>query len=456
MKKLGVGLLAIVLAFSVPLKAQLADGGYGYFGPGQEGGMFMGGMGLSVIDDQTYFSINLRPEIAFGKIGIGLNINFLYDTKTGHIRSKDWDSSYDYLRLIRYLRYGYKWDPVYMRVGTLDAARLGHGLILNYYTNELNYDERKIGLAFDLDFGQFGFETITSNLGRAELVGMRAYYRPLVNIIDVPLVKNLAFGGTFVHDFDPDTWDATDDGVSALGLDVEMPLLNLGILNSKIYFDWAQLSGYSSLENKSRQFGSGTAAGIMVSLGKLVGLIDLSAKLERRWLGEEFSPSFFDPFYEIYRFRIESGEELHKTDTLIGLEKTKGIFGELYGGLMGNKVRLLGMYAKLDDVVKADDIDSPADKIRRGGMLHLSADAPDLIPTIAAHATYDKIGVEEVDDVFTLDNNSVARVGVGYKIKPYLILYMDYIWTFVETEPGSRIYKPQERIEPKLVFAYHF
>ena len=77
MKKIIVGMFAIVFAFSVPAKAQLADGGYGYFGPGQQGGMFMGGMGLSVIDDQTYFSINLRPELAFGKFGVGLNVNFL-------------------------------------------------------------------------------------------------------------------------------------------------------------------------------------------------------------------------------------------------------------------------------------------------------------------------------------------------------------------------------------------
>ena len=444
MKKFVAGLFVVVLAFVVtPAQAQMADPSYGYFGPGQEGGMFMGGMGLTKIDDQTYFSINLRPEIAFGKFGLGLNVNLLYDTETGHIRSKDWNDSYDYFRLIRYVRYGYKWDKVYVRAGTLDAARLGHGLILNYYTNEANYDERKIGLAFDLDFGQFGFETVTSNLGRAELIGMRAFYRPLVNIINVPIIKNVAFGGTFVHDFDPDAWSGSDDAASAVGLDVELPLLKTGILTSMLYYDWAQLSGYSSLEDESRTFGSGRAVGLMVSLGNLVGLIDISAKLERRWLGEEFAPSFFDAFYEIYRFQIQNGIELHKIDTLIGLGKTKGIFGELYGGLMGNKVRLLGMFSKLDDV-------------ERSGALHLSADAPDAIPTIAAHATYDKMAVEEVGDVFTLDNNSVARVGVGYKIKPYLIMYMDYIWTFVETEPGSKVYKPQERIEPKLVFTYQF
>ena len=441
MKKMIVAAMMLVLVLSTHSRAQLADGGLGYMG--QEGGLVMGGLGVSVIDDQTYFTINLRPELAFGKFGVGLNINLLYNTQTGHIRSKDWDTGYDYFRLIRYLRYGHKWDPVYARIGTLDAARLGHGFIMNYYTNEANYDERKIGLAFDLDFGRFGFETVTSNLGRAEIIGARVYYRPLRGVVPVPIIKNIAFGATYVQDFDPDSWSGTDDGVGGYGLDVELPLIKTSIFNSMIYYDWAQLAGYSSTEGESRTFGQGRAFGIMASLGNLLGLIDISAKLERRWLGEEFMPSFFDPFYEIYRFQIQDGVELHKTDALIGLGETKGIFGELYGGLLGNKVRLLGMFTRLDEQ-------------KESGALHLAADAPDAIPTIAFHATYDKIGIEMVEDVFTLDNRSVARVGVGYKIKPYLILYMDYIWTFVETEPGSRIYKPQERIEPKLVFVYQF
>ena len=103
MKKVVAGLFVVVLAFGfTPAKAQLADATYGYFMPGQEGGMFMGGVGLTQIDGQNYFSINLRPELAFGKFGLGLNVNLLYDTETGHVRTKDWDDSYDYFRLIRY------------------------------------------------------------------------------------------------------------------------------------------------------------------------------------------------------------------------------------------------------------------------------------------------------------------------------------------------------------------
>ena len=54
-------------------------------------------------------------------------------------------------------------------------------------------------------------------------------------------------------------------------------------------------------------------------------------------------------------------------------------------------------------------------------------------------------------DIRTLDSRSVARVGLGYKIKPYLLLYMDYIWTF-QWDDELNTYKPQERIQPRLAF----
>ena len=186
------------------------------------------------------------------------------------------------------------------------------------------------------------------------------------------------------------------------------------------------------------------AVGIYSGIGNLLGVLEVAARVERRWLGKEFIASYFDPFYEIERYRVADGTATYKADQLLAIqEETKGVFGELYGNLLGNKVRLLGMLRRLDDQPKS-------------GRMHLAADAPDLVPVLAAHATYDKTNVETVSDVFTLDNSSVARVGLGYKIKPYLIAYVDYIWTFVEMEAGSHSYRPQERVEPKIVFSHNF
>jgi len=206
--------------------------GYGQY---TREGLFNGGIGVTSINDETFLTLSFHPEIVLGKFGVGLNIDFLYNTETSEIRSKDWNENYDYFRLIRYIRYGWKGDKFYTRLGTLDAARIGHGFIMNYYTNEAEWDERKNGLVLDIDFGKFGFESMTSNLGRMEILGGRAYVRPFQDILSTPIIKNIAFGATFVTDIDPDKNTDTEDNVSVYGGDVELPFLNNDILWTGIY-----------------------------------------------------------------------------------------------------------------------------------------------------------------------------------------------------------------------------
>ncbi len=438
MKRIVKFILSLNLVFLVlsPAFSQQAT-------PFGNSGSFTGALGMTVIDDETYFTINLRPDISIGKFGVGLNVNLLYNTQNGAIRHEDWNEDYDWARLIRYIRYGYKRDKVYARVGTLDAARLGHGFIMNYYTNEASFDRRKIGLEFDVDFGTAGFETVTNNLGRFEVFGARAYTRPLRPYIDIPLVKDLTFGATYVTDVDPDSRRGTDDGIYALGFDIELPLIKIPMFNTFTYFDWAKIDS----------FGSGIAIGIEANLRLIAGVAEVSAKLERRILGTEFIPAYFDAFYEIQRYQPLRDGTIFRKDTsrvnipvgvrsLVGIqEETKGVFGELAGHIL-NTIRLVGNYQYLDQTPKS-------------GILHLAANSGDKIPVLAFQANYDKMGIETLNDAFTLDDRSIARIGVGYKVKPYLMLFMDYIHTFQFDEAKNK-YKVQKRISPRIAFVYNF
>ena len=430
MKKISSLIFSLILVSLIasPILAQQSNA----FG---NSGSFTGALGMTVIDDDTYFTINLTPDISFGKFGVGLNINLLYNTKNGAIRSVDWDESYDWARLIRYLRYGHKRENVYARIGTLDAARLGHGFLMNYYTNEASFDRRKIGLAFDIDFGTAGFETVTNNLGRFEIFGARAYARPLKPYIDVPLVKDLTFGATYITDVDPDSRRGTEDGLYAIGFDVELPLIRIPMLNTFTYFDWAKIDS----------FGSGIAFGVEANLRVIAGVAEVTAKLERRILGKEFIPAYFDAFYEIERYQYQPplSSYVYRKDQRLALiqDETKGVFGELVGHIL-NTIRLVGSFQRLDQRPNS-------------GILHLAADSGDKIPVLALQANYDKMGIETLNDAFTLDDRSIARIGVGYKVKPYLMLFMDYIHTFQFDEVKNK-YKAQKRISPRVAFVYNF
>jgi hypothetical protein len=394
----------------------------------------MGGLGLARIEDETYFTINLRPELAFGKFGVGLDIPLRYNTQTGHIRTEDWNESYDYFRTLRYLRYGQKYqDKFYTRVGALDAARLGHGFIMNYYNNSLLYEERKIGLEWDIDFGIGGFEAMTSNLGRREIFGGRVYYRPLQLLTDVPIIKNFALGATFVIDDDPDGYRKTNDDVSEFGLDAELPIVQNKLTRLAIYGDLAHIVDY----------GSGQAAGVEFRLNGIAGLFDFGAQLERRFLEKEFLPAYFGPFYELERnFRRENGKLFPKIDSLKAQNKsTHGTFGLLYGHVL-NTVKIIGTFERRDGEPKS-------------GILHFEASLPEALPKITARAMYDDREIDTFRDIFKADENSAARVGIGYKVYPYLILYMDYIYTY-RFDVAKNHYVVQRRFEPQLALAVTF
>ena len=112
-----------------------------------------GAMGSVTIDDKLYNQLSLRPELAYGKLGIGLDI-YLYFNDDG-IYEGNWDfssmsNSYKtIIDKIYYLRWGNKSDDLYFRVGALPSLTLGYGILVNKYTNTIQYpDVRRIGLNF--------------------------------------------------------------------------------------------------------------------------------------------------------------------------------------------------------------------------------------------------------------------------------------------------------------------
>lgn len=423
-----IGLVLVFLGF---LPAVAFSQGYGYgYGLNNQGAL-MGGLGMTVIDDTTYITLSFRPELAFGKWGLGLDIPLRFNTTTGDIRGQDWNEGYDYLRIVRYLRYGRKRQPLYMRLGALDAARIGHGFIMNFYNNDfIHYDRRKVGLALDVDAGIAGFESMTNNLGRAEIFGGRLYYRPLFET-GVPVIRNFAVGATYVTDIDPDEDRDTADEIAAFGLDIELPVIKTSLLQTILYADYAKISRY----------GHGTAAGIELSLSGIGGTFDFVAQLERRFLSDEFLPAYFNFFYEFDKFRVDNGVEFRKENLLKTQRKTNGTFGLLYGSLL-NTLTITGTFERLDAVPNS-------------GILYIQAHIPDAVPKISARASYTRTGIDTFGDAFELDERSVARLGIGYKVYPFMIFYMDYIWTYRFNETANK-YEIQKRFEPQIAFVYPF
>jgi hypothetical protein len=411
----------------------------------QTSGEFAGGLGLSWFDGKPYYLLNISPELAFGKFGVGLDVNLRIGVNDGKIRSEDWNEPYDFLRAIRYVRYGLKGDPFYARIGALDYARLGHGTIIYYYKNNASYDDRKVGLEFDVDFGKFGFESVTSDLRKVGVFGLRGYVRPLkfTPAGTIPIIGNLELGGTYATDFDKDAlarYDPTQGKIvrdlkkpDIVGFDIGLPIIRTKIFGWDLYFDYVKFLNY----------GSGIAYGTIFDF-KGLGILNINAKVERRNFGDKFLPSYFNYFYEIERFNLR--DTVNATSKLLSLQnakKTAGTYGELMFTILG-QLQIVGSYQQLDAEPES-------------GTLHLDLQMPQVLPTIVFDAGYDKVRIKNFGDVFKLDERSLLYAELGYKPVKYIIVSMLYQWTFTpeRTDNGTK-YKVQKRVEPRVSFVFPF
>jgi hypothetical protein len=417
-----------------------------------------GGLGLTWIDGEPYYLISLAPDLAFGKFGVGLDLNFRISSKDQKLRTQDFNEGYDYLRLIRYIRYGHKGENIYARLGVIDYAQLGHGSIMYLYNNSPVYDERRLGSEIDLAFGNYGFETVYSDFARAGVVGARGHVEPLkyTTLGEIPVLGNIELGATWASDIRKDSRDTTVNylynpavvnlapgainpaskqnlgALNIVGFDVGLPLVRTGMINSTLYFDYAKIL----------QFGHGTSIGLQTNFNG-IGLFNIFTRFERRWQSDKYIPTYFDAFYEVERYNLSGTSFASKAQELNNvISPGPGYFGDLLVDLLGY-VQVRGTYSKYD-------------KVQNSGVLHLGTDLGNKIPMIHAEAGYDKKYIQDNKDIFTLDDRSLLYAELGYKPYPFMIISTLYTWSFKpQTDAGGDVkYVPEKRITPKVSFVF--
>ena len=212
-----------------------------------------------------------------------------------------------------------------------------------------------------------------------------------------------------------------------------MPLLSHEIIRSTLYADYAKILSY----------GSGAAVGLSLGLRGL-GLFTIDAKYERRFVGDRFIPSYFDPFYERERFQIlDTNRFISKAQLLKNAPSYDGYYGEVFISVL-NTFNIIGGYQ------------SPVG-IPNAGTLHMEMQTSSALPGILLSAGYDK---RNIGSIFKLDNNSLLYAQVGYKPVPFLVVSMLYQWTWTEIrdkKSGNVVgYEPQKRVEPRVEFVVTF
>ena len=123
--------------------------------------VYTGSFGSVTINNQVYNHFSIRPELAFGRFGLGLDIYFYID-QDGELYDKNWnfssakDTYKTLVDKIYYLRWGLPYDDKYFRIGALPNITLGNGSLVNSYSNVMDYPRvRRAGFNFKYKFQNF-------------------------------------------------------------------------------------------------------------------------------------------------------------------------------------------------------------------------------------------------------------------------------------------------------------
>lgn len=234
--------------------------------------------------------------------------------RAGHVRTEDWDNWRDYFKLIRYIQYGRKEDKVYVNVNRVYAASVGHGEVMKRYIANLDYFNTRLSAEVDAYSDYGGGEFYTNDLTRPNIISALAFLKPASFASKDWMAKSFSIGMHYSTDWEaPKTINEvrqTKDGsyivsdstdLHFIGGDIELKVVNWPVerpeIDLKVYTDYTQW-----LHN-----------GGCWSLGTL-GRFNLYSsvrqafrtRLEFRVFQDNYTPSYFDSFYEIMKFRFFS------------------------------------------------------------------------------------------------------------------------------------------------------
>ncbi len=377
------------------------------------------GMGLEfgtvTINGTNYNTIHLQPDFAIGKFGVGLDLNFEFDGN-GQFRVDDWTGWKNILAKFMYIRWGQKFDkPVYVKVGNIDDFTIGHGLIMYRYSNMLNYPATKtLGLAFDLDLGFLGFETMMGSLN-FDVFGFRVFGRPLKNL-GIPIIKTLEAGASLVMDVNPQALvDAATNLPSATnvyiyGGDLSAIIFDNAIIAMKTYFDFVAIDGA----------GTGEVLGVA---GKVIKVIPY--RFEIRLQQPRFLFTYFDAFYDSTRvFKYASLDTI--TNGQAGMYFSSGI------GLFPDEK------TGLDRLVWTLSIeDSFSDEIKPTLLMELTL-TKELLKKFALKFTWMRQNIDTFAEIFQYQSeDSLLMLDLDYYISENLAITLNYKRTFEMGADGT-------------------
>lgn len=404
-------------------------------------------MGARIQTDAVYLSVAPKADLRLmdGRLHLGLEIPLnieMYNitaaadgggTSDGFenagkkLRAGDYDEGRDFVKFLRYLTYGKKEDNLFINIGQLHAATLGHGQAMRRYAGNVDINQTRVGLEVDAygDYG--GFEFFLADVTRGNVFGALGFIKPLSLFSNNPMAKSLSLGVSWATDqtapynlqrmpaigaatVGPILTTGTDTllpltdtrALNILGVDAELKVFRNSAVDLKTYVDASMMHGS----------GSGFTMGLLgrFNFGSGSNVHLLRTRLELRSYDADFLPSYFDSLYEFQKYQFTPNLDGFGADFSTKLKRIRNRTGP----------RRFGVYAEAtysipDWLVLAAVFETESEGEDQHLMLH--AEIP--WSWIQLFATYHQ---RNLNTAFTLQQNDLLYAGGRMKILPILFV----------------------------------
>ncbi|MBS1904931.1 MAG: hypothetical protein JSS75_14595 [Bacteroidetes bacterium] len=430
--------------------------------PSQKYNGIGGGLGASIFNGKPYLLIAVRPQYEFwGTLGIGIDGNLRLNND-GKFRKEDFHDVYSIVRWINYIRFGHPGEDLYVRAGGLTNVTLGHGTIVDNYSNNSSYDNRRVGLVGRADIGVVGVEGLSSDvLVNKSLIAARGFTRPF-HIFPVLanswFFRNIQFGATasfdfdsnatriipnhepFVRDFKVLNGDRLSDSLAVMrdSAHIPTPLAIYGLDAGLMIYQTRRAEGFVYGDYvKIANFNDGLVAGFRTSfLFDSVYFLDL--RFEREFYRNYFIPSYYNSFYERERFN----DDVAPDDFLT---KTTKLADTVAGNGNGWKA---GTFFDFDNKIQLGITYHHLDNLRHSDLLTMSFTFPHIWWTFYGAFDYQRRFIDGPADYIVFDDNTQASARLSVQPLKFITLTLIARWSWTR-DPETDHVTRQTIIEPK-------
>ena len=439
-----------------------------------------GELGYATLDETNYIAPTLSADLRFYVLQAAIRIPLRLRVDDGELRKKDWDEVGDFFRVGQCVRLDWSehgrferehglclpWqverDDYYftVRVGPQYDMSLGHGTILNSYSNNLNPDHFRPGLVAEWQFHEFVVgRFVMDNVVDPSLIGGTLALRPFVYEMDetadsyeyrhelqlnvsavsdlrAPLAVQTAFGHALTDG--ESNLRYTTRPVTELGADFEYKYVFGTQIAIEAHADWNYLTGH----------GMGGHAQLWFIYNHPYGAYSVRGQGEFRYIEQNYVPNYFDSYYNIQREQFALTPETRAAMGADGAFSTKqqalnglsggdwgggyqvGMTFELYRGSGDDRRTALSARFYLGDNFRRRD----------DGQFVLSLQVPRLADKIDIYALYSRQNFNRLVDIFQL-NSTLVKVVVRWDLNEQFYVLLNYgrLWQLEVEAPGRTL-----------------